>query len=200
LRSRSSAARSGTRRSNGGFRPPSSMARKFLYAIVGLVVAAIAVAVALRLWGGRLSQVAFVPSTEFEAQAPLPVNAYDDPALWYWRPGAPTDDSDWRPEGAPPPAPGAGPTAVFFVHPTSYLERAHWNAALDDRESQDRARLFLRGMASAFGDSGVVWAPRYRQATFGAFLTDQPEAAEAIDLAYRDVSLAFDAFLDATGP
>lgn len=175
------------------------MARKFLYLVVVLVVLAIGIVFALRLWGGKLSEVAFVPSAAFEEQAPLAANAYDDPALWYWRPGT-TSDSRWRPEGAAPAAAVAPNAAVFFVHPTSYLDRARWNAAPGDRESQDRARLFLRGMASAFADAGVVWAPRYRQATFGAFLTDKPEAAQAIDAAYRDVDRAFDAFLAAIGP
>jgi hypothetical protein len=37
--------------------------------------------------------------------------------------------------------------------------------------------------------------PRYRQATFGAFLSDKPEALQALDLAYGDVAAAFDEFL-----
>jgi Protein of unknown function (DUF3089) len=42
-----------------------------------------------------------------------------------------------------------------------------------------------------------VWAPRYRQATFGAFVSDQPEAKQALDLAYQDVAQAFDQFVAA---
>src|SRR3546814_14637668 len=53
-------------------------------------------------------------------------------------------------------------------------------------------------MASAFADAGEVWAPRYRQATLGAFLaTDRVTAGKAIDAAYRDVEQAFDAFIEA---
>ncbi|HWI85848.1 MAG TPA: DUF3089 domain-containing protein, partial [Sphingomonas sp.] len=52
--------------------------------------------------------------------------------------------------------------------------------------------------ASAFNAVGRVWAPRYRQATLGAFLaTADPRSAQAIDFAYRDVERAFDAFLKA---
>ena len=98
----------------------------------------------------------------------------------------------------PAPDPDAPHFAVFFVHPTSYLERTHWNAPLDDAQSTSRARTFLRGLASAFS-AGDVWAPRYRQATFGAFLTDAPEASRAIDAAYRDVDQAFDYFLAQVG-
>ena len=42
-----------------------------------------------------------------------------------------------------------------------------------------------------------VWAPRYRQAAFGAFLLKSKDATQALDLAYRDVLKAFDAFLAA---
>jgi hypothetical protein len=92
------------------------------------------------------------------------------------------------------------PFAVFFVHPTSYLERAQWNAPLDDEQSQNRARLFVRGMASPFNQAAEIWAPRYRQAAFGAFLTDEPQADQAIDAAYRDVAQAFAFFVDSIDP
>src|SRR3546814_11723327 len=53
-------------------------------------------------------------------------------------------------------------------------------------------------MASALADAGEIWAPRYRQATLGAFLAeDRVTAGKAIDAAYRDVEEAFDAFLAA---
>lgn len=110
---------------------------------------------------------------------------------------------------APAPGPSAstapkGRYAVFFVHPTSYVRPAissdaPWNAPLGDAEAETRARLFLRGMASPFADAGEVWAPKYRQAVFGAFLTGKPEAQKALDLAYRDIAQAFDFFV-ATAP
>src|SRR6185312_11558493 len=80
-----------------------------------------------------------------------------------------------------------------------YLERAQWNAPLDNQEANDRAALFLRAQASAFNEVGAIWAPRYRQATFGAFLTNQAEAEKALDLAYGDVVVAFDQFLKEAG-
>lgn len=191
------------------------MARKFLYLVAVLIVLAIAALFALRLFADELTEAAFVPTSEFVEQNPLETNAYRDPAMWLSRPGMNpgTDPTRWRPKeeatGEAPapvptadeaPVPTATPFAVFFVHPTSHLDRARWNAALDDPEAQDRARLFLRGMASAFDSASEIWAPRYRQATFGAFLTDAPEARLAIDAAYRDVEQAFDVFLDGIGP
>lgn len=97
-----------------------------------------------------------------------------------------------------PPAPRF---VVFFVHPTSYIPvaltgEARWNAALGDAEAERRARLFLRGLASPFSEAEQIWAPKYRQASFGAFLTDRPEAQLALDLAFRDVAQAFQHFLE----
>lgn len=102
--------------------------------------------------------------------------------------------------GAPARAGEAPPFAVFFVHPTSYIplaltEQANWNAGPDDETAQWRARLFIKGMASAFNRANEIWAPKYRQAVAGAFLTDKPEAQKAIDAAYADVREAFRFFL-----
>ncbi|RIV85290.1 DUF3089 domain-containing protein [Aurantiacibacter xanthus] len=196
------------------------MLRKFLYFIVFGIVLVAGVLFALRIYADDVTRIALVPSSEFVAQAPLEEVAYNDPDMWFSRPGlAPEDDAArWQPAVASAnddepqdtaaqvesPAGNAGTGtpafAVFFVHPTSYLDRSHWNAPLDHEESQWRARLMVRGMASAFNDASEIWAPRYRQATFGAFLTDAPEAQQALDAAYADVSQAFDVFLESVGP
>ena len=220
------------------------MARRFLYVIVALVLLALAALLALRIWAEELTEIAFVPTAEFEEQGALASNAYADPAMWFSRPGKDegTDPARFQPglapvvadeaaggivaeaaaEGvaapadpaAPDPSPSATgtepaaadeaqappPFALFFVHPTSYLERTRWNAPLDDERSQRRARLFLRGLASPFSQAREIWAPRYRQATFGAFLTTAPEAGRAIDAAYRDIDQAFTYFLDSVAP
>jgi hypothetical protein len=184
------------------------MARKFLYFIAGCIVLVIATLVVLRVWSSQLTDLAFVPKTRFVAPKALTANAYDDPAMWYARPGTPGEAlARWQPlydkdspapKAAPEPAPPA--FAVFFIHPTSYLERAHWNAPLGDKETEKRARLFVRGMASPFNQASQIWAPRYRQATLGAFLKEGREANEARALAYRDIAQAFDAFLRKTDP
>jgi hypothetical protein len=176
------------------------MARKFLYFIVACVLIVFAVLMVLRLWPAALSRLAFAPTGQFEAQAPLAANAYQNPEMWFARPGRGEALVRWQPQGATSPAEAVPPFAVFFVHPTSYLERDHWNAPLDDQLSQGRARIFLKGLASPFGQASEVWAPRYRQAAIGAFLTHSSEARQALDLAYRDVSQAFDEFLAQVGP
>lgn len=182
------------------------MARKFLYLVAILIGLFLLVLLALRLFPDRLAQAALVPSEPFQAQQPPAPNVYADAAMWYARPGAKNDPSLWRPTGlrddaGAPPAPTITP-AVFVIHPTSYLNRAHWNAPLDDAESTDRARLLLKAIASPFAvadkapGAGTVWAPRYRQATFGAFLTsDVATRDRALEVAYADVVEAFRQFV-----
>ena len=174
------------------------MARKFLYVMAGLIAIVIAAAFAYRIWGNDLVRMAMVPGEAFEAQAATPESAYADKRMWLARPDIANNPAQWLPTGAQRAKPGAA--AVFFIHPTSYLVRNHWNAPLDDAEANARAALFLRGQASAFNAVGDIWAPRYRQATFGAFLTTKADAQRALDLAYGDVTAAFDAFLAQIGP
>ena len=171
------------------------MVRKFLYFIVVCIVVVLAGVLALRYYARDLTELAFVPKVRFEAQSPLAGNAYDDPAMWFSRPGMGTaDPARWVPAGLSEDS-EALKASVFFVHPTSYLARDHWNAPLDDQDSQDRANLFVRGLASPFNTSVDVWAPRYRQAAFGALISDKPEAHQAIDAAYADVAQAFAYFV-----
>ena len=173
------------------------MARKFLYVIVVLIVLTIAAAFAYRYFGAELMRRAMVPGGSYVALPPAKADVYTQPGMWIARPDKRNNPALWTPAGY---APARRPTAaVFFIHPTSYLERARWNAPLDNADANARAELFLRGQASAFNGVGAIWAPRYRQATFGAFLTSQADAEKALDLAYNDVAMAFDQFVKDAG-
>ena len=178
-------------------------ARIFLYIVAFLTFLVVAAFLALRIWSDELTELAFVPSGKFEAQQPLEANAYDKSGMWFARPNTGVEDpARWQPVYAKGRQPASGvedpppPFAVFFVHPTSYLDKAAWNATLDDAVANDRARLFLKGLASPFNQASQVWAPRYRQAAVGALLVDDQAANEALDAAYRDVEQAFVYFLD----
>jgi len=171
------------------------LARKFLYIVVGLIVLATVATFAFRLWGIELLRQAMVPTTDV-ARLSAPGD-YSKADLWLARPDKPGNPALWTPAGFQPAE--APPAAVFFVHPTSFLDRSQWNAPLNDAAANARAELFLRGQASAFNGAGLVWAPRYRQATFGAFLTSKAQAQQALDFAYRDVVAAFDQFLTEAG-
>ena len=169
------------------------LARRFLWVVAGITVLMMLGAIGYRLFEQQLMKLALVPTARFEAAAPVGAAAYADKRLWIARPDIPGNPSLWTPPGVA--GAGRARAEIFFVHPTSFLERSRWNAPLDDRESQWRARLFVQSQASAFNGIGEVWAPKYRQATFGAFLTTKREAAEALDLAYGDVLAAFEYFL-----
>lgn len=175
------------------------MVRKFLYVIAALTVLFLTARIALTFWGGELAAFALVPRQGFEQQAPRPANAYDSPALWFARPGKTGDDPvRFMPDGAKagPPL----PAAVFFIHPTSYFDRTHWNAPVGDAQADTFAATMIRGMASPFANSAQVWVPRYRQATMGAFLADRAEREPALDLAYADIRAAFLTFASQTAP
>jgi hypothetical protein len=174
------------------------LARRFLWVVAGLVVLVLIAAAGYRIFERQLLEAAMVPTVGFEEdKAPPPPPSYSSAALWIARPDIPNNPASWLPQGFTPPAPAPreGQASVFFIHPTSYLDRSRWNAPLDDEDSQQRARLFVRHQASAFNGIGEVWAPKYRQATFGAFLTTREDALKALAFAYRDVLAAFEEFL-----
>ena len=170
------------------------LARRFLYIIAALIVLVLAIGLTWTLAQDRLMRMAFVPSGTF---APMPDSTapdYTKASSWLARPGLAVDPSRWLPPGSP--ANPASRAEIFFIPPTTYLDRDRWNAPIDDKTANDRLVLFGQSQASAFNAEGEVWAPRYRQATFGAFLAaTDPRSAQAIDFAYWDVARAFDAFL-----
>jgi hypothetical protein len=91
------------------------------------------------------------------------------------------------------------PAAVFFLHPTTALGDK-WNAAFDDPaviEATTRGATLIQ--ASAFNACCGVYAPRYRQANGRAFLFPDANGQQALDVAYADVSAAFDEFLARIG-
>jgi hypothetical protein len=171
----------------------SMLARRFLFVIAALIVLVLVAALAYRLFAPELMRVAFVPTVRFE-DAPLPGTPdYGRRDAWIARPDIAGNPALWVPPGFAP-AEGAR-VPVFFIHPTSYIEKSGWNAPIDEPVSQQRARLFVQTQASAFNGVGAIWAPKYRQATVGALLTAKPDADEALELAHRDVLAAFDRFL-----
>ena len=181
------------------------MARKFLYVVALLITLAVIAMISFSFFGTRIMQSVMTPRVAFSAPPALPAGFYGTQQGWFARPdGRKSDPSSWRPASLPalsPPEARHG-AAIFFIHPTSAFDTMRWNVPVAEPHSSAQAERFLRMQASAFAPSGAVWAPSYRQAVFGAFMTDTAEAQRAIDLAYGDVKLAFEAFLKAnpTGP
>lgn len=178
------------------------LARRFLGCIFLLTLLAVIGAFLFYQFGATFLVKQATPKGHF--QAPPPGDSGPDYAAnanWLAKPGADSTLAEWRPDqadgtAAPPPRPRDG--ATFYIHPTTYLERDRWNASLvPDATSEGRTQTFVRSQASVFNAVSDIWAPRYRQAAFGAFLLHNKDATQALDLAYRDVRQAFDAFLAA---
>ena len=173
-------------------------ARRFLLAITILTLIVVAGAFAIYQFGGSVLLREATPKGHFEAPAPQSGPDYTKSDSWIARPEIPHNAAGWLPDGVARNA--LGNAAVFYIHPTTYLRSDRWNAPLYEPDSGWRDQLFVQSQASAFSGAGEVWAPRYRQAAYGAFLLKSTDAQEALDLAYSDVSAAFDEFLKRVGP
>ena len=172
-------------------------ARRFLIFIFILVLLAASAAFALFQFGDRVLVRQATPQGHYQDPPAATGPDYSKDASWIARPGLSDDPSRWVPEGVVATR-SAQPAATFYIHPTTYLERDRWNAQLDPGgDPARRAQLFVESQSSAFNAVSDIWAPRYRQAAFGAFLLNSDDARKALDLAYRDVRSAFDAFIAA---
>lgn len=168
--------------------------RGFLYTGVAfLLLAILGYVFRGELLGGAMAwQIG--PDHDFADQPVPAAPSYANNSAWAALPET-TEPADERPaEVANDPT---GDTPVFFIHPTSYLNKASWNQPLDD----DTANWIvdervLRHQASAFNSCCRVFAPRYRQATFYSFIENGNNAKQALNLAYGDVVSAFHEFLN----
>jgi len=167
------------------------LARRFLWIVAILIILLFVGALGYRLFERTLMKAALVPSASFQADRTS--MEYRPAAMWIARPDIPNNPALWLPTGFA--SDERGNASIFFIHPTSYLDRSRWNSPLNDSDSQQRAALFVRSQASVFNGVGEIWAPKYRQATFGAFLTNRQDAAMALDFAYKDVLAAYEEFL-----
>ena len=173
-------------------------ARRFLVVIFFLTLLVVAAAFAIFQFGGNVLLKSATPKGHFEAAAAGTGPDYRLAGSWIANPAFTEGPARWLPDGMP--TTKAGGAAVFYIHPTTYLERDRWNAPLHPGGTVEfRTNLFVQSQASAFNSAGQVWAPRYRQAAYGAFLLDSNDAKAALDLAYRDVSAAFDRFVAESG-
>lgn len=168
-------------------------ARRFLILVFILILLFVAAAVAIFQFGQEVLIKQATPRGHFQPPSPRSGPDYSKLDSWIARPGIADDPSKWLPAGVQA---SDGSAAVFYIHPTTYLDRDRWNAPLSgNRNSDSRATLFVQSQASALNGAGRIWAPLYRQAAFGAFLLKSADAQKALDLAYSDVAAALDEFL-----
>ena len=171
-------------------------ARRFLILILILTLIFVGGAFALYQWGSNILLQSATPRGHYQEPPKSSGPDYGKLDNWVSWPDPHGSPAQWLPVDVDWPSdPNAPRIATFYIHPTTYLQRDHWNAPLDDAESQQKSVLFAQSQASAFDGISSVWAPKYRQAAYGAFLLKSEDAQKALDLAYRDVLAAFDNFL-----
>lgn len=176
----------------------TSWRRTLLRVSLGLVgvLAVVAVLVGMNL--RAVVRWSMTPRVAFDVDASPAAPDYGDDAAWSALPTR-EDLADRAPRGLSAIAAAEATADVFYVHPTSHVGPT-WNGRVGD-PSLDAAtdRVATGIQAAAFNGCCAVYAPRYRQATGIAFVEDTADGRAAIDLAYEDVSHAFDAFLARVG-
>lgn len=137
--------------------------------------------------------------------APAAPLDYGNPAQWVCRGDLPTDacreDMDaieLRPDGsrvAVPFVPASNPGVdCFYVYPTVDLRMTPGSHT--DFSDITAMRSVTRAQVARFGQVCRVFAPLYRQATFGTLLSKDPsQRLPPLQLAYEDVRAAFDTYL-----
>ena len=170
-------------------------------AISLIVISALAVFVGLFFGdqvGFALMRWNLEPDTAFAEAEPPAAPDYADETHWAALPDR-DDDADVNPVGYESVEQVAA-VDVFFIHPTTYYNSAHWNQPLDDPQANEFTdEQVLRNQASAFNGCCRVYAPRYRQATLFSFFDQEGEesdGSQAIRFAYEDVKTAFEYYLD----
>lgn len=152
------------------------------------------------VYGAQLGTLATLvlagaPKTPFDQQRPPPAPDYAAPASWAALPDM-KDASDVAPQGSEVVDPAKADVDVFFVHPTSYFSSDQWNQSVDDTDTNKRTDDgSIRNQASVFSGCCRIYAPRYRQMTFGGFIQYSDSSTKAMDLAYSDVKRAFEYYI-----
>jgi hypothetical protein len=145
----------------------------------GILLALVAVLVFLRR--DDVLRAALDPQQPFQTWRPPPAPDYAKRASWALIPARP---ASWNA--------GDPPADVFFIHPTTYDGGRNWNAPIDHAgAARQLERVMLPNYAGPFQRVGRVFAPRYRQASLYAALTNRDDAREARRFAYGDVRAAF---------
>ena len=146
------------------------------------------------------SCASLIPTTAFIEPIDILQPDYSNPDNWAALPEK-EDMADLTPEAYLADEQSTAEVDVFYLYPTTYVGSKgedQWNASLSDKtlnEKTDKGAVLHQ--ASIFNGAGRVYAPRYRQAHYHAFFTeDTASASKAFKLAYDDVKRAFDYYLE----
>src|SRR5271166_1981511 len=135
---------------------------------------------------------------------PASLETYDAPSMWVCRPDLPADAcrenrdaTELRADGSTllvPFVADPDPAAdCFYVYPTVDLAMAPGNHV--DFSDTARMREWTFGQVARFGAACRIFAPLYRQMTFGTYFASDAEHEQRFALAYADVLAAFRWFL-----
>lgn len=165
-----------------------------------LIILAVVALLGFAAYQYRFALLAFMatPSGAFDAARLPPAPDYRQAETWLALPER-QDSADAVPAGAVPgDNQGRAPADVFYVHPTTYVDPAGWNAPWDDPAAAELAGELTQ--SSVFNGCCRVFAPHYRQATLAAFADEnRADGRAALDIAYGDVERAFRQYLAAQG-
>jgi hypothetical protein len=165
---------------------------------------AIAVVTALALAGYALLgwyawtglQSALRPDVEFDPARLPAAPDYREASAWLVTPTAP-GLALMTPDGLSPITAAEAGADVFFIHPTTFFGTDNWNAETGSDFANDLLEnMVTPAQISVFNGCCRLFAPRYRQATFHAFLEPNENGRSALDVAYADVLRAFDHYLE----
>ena len=171
-------------------------ARRFLIVVFVLILLFVAGAFAIFQWGGNVLLRQATPMGPFQPARAGDAPDYSKAENWVAREDIPNNPAGWHPSNDEPVMPFVRQARAFYIHPTTYLLTDRWNAPLRaSADTDSRTSLFVQSQASAFNTTSNVWAPRYRQAAYGAFLLKSDDARKALDFAFTDVAAAFEHFL-----
>jgi Protein of unknown function (DUF3089) len=171
------------------------MKRTLLLALLLLVLAPVTLLAAMSMMGEQMTSMLLQPDHR-RSDDPITVPPdYKDDRYWA---SIPTDKglANLVPEGQQTRRVPAE-VAVFYIHPTSYLSSARWNAPLfENNWAWEVVDVMMASQASAFNACCEVYAPHYREATLWSFMErNNQDGLRALEIAYMDVSRAFDNFI-----
>ncbi|MFL0801964.1 MAG: DUF3089 domain-containing protein [Agarilytica sp.] len=137
------------------------------------------------------------PALPFDPATSVPAPDYALDENWAALPNK-QDYADRVPNGVVDFQPqGGAPADVFFIHPTGYLAGQSWTYSMEKESgTEENTHWMMANQASAYNGCCNVYAPRYRQALFFAFLAREKTRAEILDVAYQDVEQAFKYYLE----
>ncbi|MBI1262536.1 MAG: DUF3089 domain-containing protein [Rhizobiales bacterium] len=173
------------------------MLKKLLLAVLAIIVL-MGIAAAVLYSNKSLREAVFLkPWSGFDLATATPAPDYTKEEAWAALPqtkdlaDVTPADSDVRDGQA------EALVDVFFIHPTTYYSKDGWNAHFDEGGTTKELLEsgVLRYQASAYNGCCRIFAPRYRQATLYSFMDKSGDGDKALDLAYQDVSAAFEEFI-----